>query len=62
MRIDCERESDDAADAQQGSYAEGLNGIFKSALDNAVLPSEFDFFARRSRRAQSDTSERERAA
>ena len=67
MKIDCEREFDDAADAQQGSFAEGLTGTFKSVLDNPVLPSEFDIFAQGSRRTQSDvyssaTSQREGAA
>ena len=46
MKIDCKREFDDAADAQQGSFAEGLTGTFKSVLNNPVLPSELDFFAR----------------
>jgi len=67
MKIDCEREFDDAADAQQGSFAEDLTGKFKSVLDNSVLPSEFDFLARGSRRTQPDidssaTSEREGVA
>jgi hypothetical protein len=67
MKIDCEREFDDAADARQGSFAEGVTGTFESVLDNPVLPSEFDFFARGSRRTQSDvylsaTNKREGAA
>ena len=53
MKSDCEREFDDAANAQQGSFAEGLTGTFKSVLGNPVLPSEFDFFARGSRRTHS---------
>jgi hypothetical protein len=52
MKIDCTRELDDEPDAQQGSFAEGLTGTFKSVLNNPVLPSEFDFFARSSRCAQ----------
>jgi hypothetical protein len=54
MKIDCEREFEDAAEAQQGSFGEGLTGTFKSIINNPVLPSEFDFFARSSRRAQPD--------
>jgi hypothetical protein len=54
MKSDCEREFDDAADAQQGSSAEGSTGTFKSVLDNPVLSSEFAFFARGFRRTQSD--------
>jgi hypothetical protein len=52
MKIDCEREFEDAAEAQQGSFGEGLTGTFKSIINNPVLPSEFDFFARSSQRAQ----------
>jgi hypothetical protein len=67
MKIDCEREFDDAADAEKDSYAESLTGTFKPVLDNPVLSSEFDFFARGSRRTQSDvyssaTSKREGTA
>jgi hypothetical protein len=54
MKSDCERKCDDAEDAQQASFAEGLTGTFNSVLNNPVLPSEFDFFARSSRRAQPD--------
>ena len=56
MKIDCEREFDDAADAQQGSFDEGLTGTFESVLDNPVLPSEFDSFVRGSRHTQSDVN------
>jgi len=44
MKID-QRELDDAAEAQNGSLTEGLTGTIKSALNNPVLPSEFDLFA-----------------
>ena len=44
MKID-ERELDDAAEAQNGSLTEGLTGTIKLALNNPVLPSEFDLFA-----------------
>jgi len=44
MKID-QRELDDAAEAQNGPLAEGLAGTLKSALNNPVLPSEFDLFA-----------------
>ena len=54
MKIDCEREFEDAAQARQGSFGEGLTGTFKSIINNPVLPSEFDFFARSSQRAQPD--------
>jgi hypothetical protein len=53
MKTD-QRELDDAAEAQKGSLAEGLTGMVKSVLNNPVLPSEFDFFARSSPRAQPD--------
>jgi len=44
MKVD-QRELDDAAEAQNGPLAEGLTGTLKSALNNPVLPSEFDLFA-----------------
>jgi len=44
MKID-QRELDDAAEAQNGSLTEGLTGTLESALNNPVLPSEFDLFA-----------------
>jgi hypothetical protein len=56
MKIDCEREFEDAAEAQQGSFGEGLTGTFKSIINNPVLPSEFDFFARSSQRAQPEVN------
>jgi len=56
MKIDCTRELDDAADAQQASFAEGVTGTFKSVLNNPVLPSEFDFFTRTSLRAQPEVN------
>jgi len=44
MKID-QRDFDDGADTQQGSFAEDFSGTLKSALNNPVLPSGFDVFA-----------------
>ncbi len=44
MKVD-QRELDDAAGAQNDSLSEGLTATNKSALNNPVLPSEFDLFA-----------------
>ena len=44
MKID-QCEFPDAAEALNGSLAEGLTGTIKSLLHNPVLPSELDLFA-----------------
>ncbi len=44
MKIE-RREFDDAAEAQNGSLAEGLTGTLGSFLNNPVLPSQFELLA-----------------
>ena len=51
MKID-QRELDDAAEAQNGSLAEGLTGTTGSLLNNPVLPSQFELLAPKSARAR----------
>ena len=51
MEID-QRKFDDAAEAREGSLAEGLTGTIGSVLNNPVLPSQFELLAPTSTRAR----------